>query len=447
MNSRTLGISWLHGRLTLATAHGPVWTCPVPTSTGDAFRSALREGLAASGIRARQALVVVDHRSLLFHVQETPPAQGRMLDQVIDRLVTEHRFFAEPALWTRAGIPAGSGATRSLLAIMPRALFTLIEDAASENGLELAGLFPVASVLATGLRRAAVTPDERLLLVTSVGDAHAIVFGDGTGRVLFSRSVTGTHEPTGIRLDQEINRTRHFIQQQLGTPVARVVRTSGGPSNDPAPGTDLARAVLGMPRDASFNFHLRHGRAPRWMRPLVISAAVTGLAASVAIAVLVELAVQRHRALAERAQATLQFDRDAAHRRDAVQEEGERLTAFLQAVGTPESPSVPAVFPRYLREKLPPTFRLTSLSVRPSTNGWMVTLEGRAKDRGTRFLAAAEKFERDLAEGPFGILISDSTHRRTVAAAPGRPIQPASARPRIPGEDEEQPFHLTGVIR
>ncbi len=461
MKTRTLAFSWLHG--SLAAAHrdetGAVrsWTCPQPVGGADLLRDAVGQAIRHTGFEGRKAVFVVDHRAVLFHVQDTPPARGRLLDQVLERLVADQRFFTEPAVWCRTPLPTDGARERSLLALMPRSLFRLLEEAAAAHQLELVGVFPVAPLLVPALRQHASSPDDRLLLVADLGHAHALVFGQGDGRVLFSRSVSETHEPTGARLDQEINRTRYYIQQQLGVPVTRVVRFAFG-QDAPSPGVDLsgpsapacgsplACAALDLARDAAFNFALRHARPPRWIQPAIAAGMATALTVSLAAAALVEFAVSHRQADTRRARVAAQLEREAAQLEDTVHREGQRLTAYLQTLGG-GTPSVPALFPVYLQQRLPATFRLATLEIHPSTNGWKVSLEGHSRDRGTRFLSAVEAFESDLARGPFAVRVTDSTHRRTTEGGPARPDPRPPGRARNLVEPDEQPFHLTGVIQ
>src|SRR6266540_2793454 len=101
MARNVLGISWLHGRFQAVTLAGGAvsgsWTSPEPVASDADFGPALAEAVKRTRFTGTRVQVVLDHRSLLFHVQETPPARGKQLGQLLGRLVASNRFFEEPA--------------------------------------------------------------------------------------------------------------------------------------------------------------------------------------------------------------------------------------------------------------------------------------------------------------------------------------------------------------
>ena len=95
MSRHSLGISWVHGRFQAVASSGGqtvgAWTCPAVVEESR-FEDALSEAVRETGFVGTRVFLVVEHRSLLFHVQETPPAKGRLLDQLLQRLVSQSRF-------------------------------------------------------------------------------------------------------------------------------------------------------------------------------------------------------------------------------------------------------------------------------------------------------------------------------------------------------------------
>jgi hypothetical protein len=124
MARHVLGISWLHGSFqAVATSAGVVqasWVAPGSVQTPAEFAAALKLSVAETAFKGRRVAMVIDHRNLLFHVQETPPAKGKMLGRVLQRLVEQSQFFDEPALWRHIELPSSKTAHRCLLAVLPQ---------------------------------------------------------------------------------------------------------------------------------------------------------------------------------------------------------------------------------------------------------------------------------------------------------------------------------------
>src|SRR3989442_499504 len=91
MAKKVLGISWLNGRFDAAALEGGAvsgsWRCPTPVNDEADFGLALAEAVRQTRFTGGQVMVVLDHRSLLFHVQETPPAAEKLVGQMLQRLV------------------------------------------------------------------------------------------------------------------------------------------------------------------------------------------------------------------------------------------------------------------------------------------------------------------------------------------------------------------------
>src|SRR5882672_4485868 len=77
MSKKILGISWLNGRFHAAALNGSAvsasWACPQPVPYEADFGEALAEAVRETRFTGTQVVVVLDHGSLLFHVEETPP--------------------------------------------------------------------------------------------------------------------------------------------------------------------------------------------------------------------------------------------------------------------------------------------------------------------------------------------------------------------------------------
>src|SRR5256885_2302892 len=156
MAKKILGISWLNGRFDAAALEGGAvsgsWLCPAPVNDEVDFGIALVEAVRQTHFSGTQVTLVLDHRSLLFHVQETPPAAEKLVGQMLERLVERNQFFDKRAVWSRLELPSAKGKRRFLLALLPEPLVQHLVHSSAAQGLELEGIFPLAAVLGTELR-------------------------------------------------------------------------------------------------------------------------------------------------------------------------------------------------------------------------------------------------------------------------------------------------------
>lgn len=464
-------LAWFHGRLVAvwpgAGGQACSWAAPEPVPTPDALSRAIGQWKTETGQAEGRVLLVVDHRNLLFHVQETPPARGRVLRDLLGRLIAEQRFFEGPAAWASLGLPSAGRRQRWLVALLPQSLRDDLDQACASQGFELIGLHPMAAVLAPVLQQASGNDPETLLLLARLGGSHAIVLGRSDGQLLFARSLTDGDDSAGSRLEQEINRTLQFGRQRLGVTVRRVLSldfgspstirsdsASGAPSAidlEPlvpsAPPPDLDRLLAGIRRGAPLN--LAPPRHPHlaWIEPVVATTTFILLAASATTAL---VAWQDHADQAVAADQAAQADdtRDQVTRSLQVRhDEDQRLRSLVDSIGEASDSPVAASFAAYLANALPPELRLTEIELARTTNGWTVRLEGLTRAEGSRYLDLAEALDQELREGDFQVQITDSPHQRTLGNEP-TPFTPhPSSRDRRPPPTGERPMLVTGWFR
>lgn len=463
MARNILGISWLNGRFEAVTLVGrqvsASWISPQPVLTDADFAPALVEAVKHTRFRGHQVSVLLDHRSLLFHVQETPPAKGRMLRQLLERLVAQNQSFQEQASWGHIALPALKGRQRFLLALLPRSLACLLNETCAAQKLHLAAVLPLAAVLGEQLKRLSAPADEILILAVDLGGSLQLLLGRGDGQVLFSRSVVVSSAQQSERAAQEINRTLHYAQQQFGAVVNQLfvfgeqafaglkdMEIRQGLRIQPSPivPDPLFFAKLAAAASSKSTLNLASGGAPAPQRTRHLMAA--GLAAllliSTAIAARVEMVV---RATEQRfVQSTLRLG--AAAESQALEQsraqEANRLQALLILVGGTNEPPVPELFARYLAATLPEPMRLNQFTVTRGMNGWEFRLEGFASERTGGFLGLLDRFENDLRTNLFRVRITDSTHRRLFGGATSThpELAPNGAR------TDEKTFFVSGVI-
>ena len=170
MARHVLGISWLHGWVQAISMAGDAvianWVAPAPVNTPAEFAAALARAVQETHFKGQRVAVVVDHRNLLFHVQETPPAKASVLGKVLERLVAQSQFFDEPAAWQHVELPASKNGHRCLLALLPQSLIRSMDDACTELDLQLVALIPPATVVARALKKLNAPAEETVILAT-----------------------------------------------------------------------------------------------------------------------------------------------------------------------------------------------------------------------------------------------------------------------------------------
>lgn len=467
MRREAVGLSWLDGRLEVAWPAGRGssgrWTAPRPVETAAALGAALREARAELGFGSGRAAMVFDARQLLFHVQDAPPVRGRLLVQLLDRLVAEQGFFPGPAVWSHLPLPPSGARARWLMAVLPRSILDEIQAACAGEGLELEGVYPFAALLGRWLPRASAGTEGPVLVMAGHGDSHSLLVADGEGRWLFARSLVETADRLADRLEQEVRRTLSFCQQRFGAAVRRAVIVGPAGRNGWAdrlrregfqvdcldegiePGETAAMAAR-WGGGAPFNLARAPGALPDWVAPAVTTGTAVLAVLAALLVVGVETAVRSRERQADAARQRALVARQEAAVRDREVREARRLEALLRTFGQPERPGVPLAFSQYVRSVVPEVVRLTRLDLARTTNGWTLHLEGASREAGSRFLGALETFETALEDGAFRVVVTDSTHRRmTGRTAPeGGPRVAVSSTRRV--EAGERPFFLSGQI-
>jgi hypothetical protein len=472
MKRGTLGISWLNETLTAAWAgrDGVVqtWHAPAAVKDGAMLSGAMREVCRRSGEDLRRVVLLMDHRNLLFHVQETPPAKGRLLDQMLERLIAENRFFDEPSVWAKLELPPGARHHRWLLALTPQSIWNDIKSACDENELDLVGLYPATALLARHLGKVRAEPGEAVLLIADFGGSHGLLVGRGDGQILFARSIAASRSETEGRLDQEINRTLHFAEQRFGGKVSRIVAMgercesalSGRPLRE---GLNVETLVADLEDPAlaagasdggpgiRLNFVRRSLWQSPWARPVLAAGMAALLLVSMATAAWVLDQARTQSLEQERWKREVRAAARIRETRLSRGQEWDNLRALIVTVGDPDQPAVVSAFCRYLQTTTPATLRLTGLDLERVTNGWALRLEGISREQGGRFVSGIEEWEAGMTGGVFRVRVEDSTHRRSVAgssAGLGSTL-PMSGEGRVTPKPEpgEKPFFLSGTIQ
>lgn len=463
MAQHVLGISWLHGSFqAVATSGGVVqasWAAPGSVQTPADFATALKAAVTETSFKGRRVVVVIDHRNLLFHVQETPPAKGKMLGRVLQRLVAQSQFFDEPALWRHIELPSSKTAHRCLLAVLPQSLVFSIEHACAEANLDLIFLLPPATVVAQHLKGLEAAADETVILATDLGGSLNIILGRTSGQLLLSRTVVLTGRMQTDRAAQELNRTLHYAQQQFGVTVNRLfisgadaygalkdvsIRDGLKVFNDSTTEgpLELPRHAVGLPARSAFNFVSRQSSGELALRTV----AAAGLAAAVVVSVATTLHVESSvRAREQRASAMVEANRAESQVQSASvrrEQEARTIQAFVNAVGSTNDAPVAELFVRALPELLPASMRVTELSVAQNAGEWEFQFKGLITDGKNDLGTLLDGLERTLQTSVFKAKVTDSTQQQLIRGELEMP-QPGARRN---VQDSLRTFFVKGTI-
>lgn len=463
MARNVLGITWIHGAFKASSLAGDTvvaaWVAPQPVESGTDFAAALSQAVRETGFKGRHFAVVIDHRNLLFHLQETPPAKGAMLVRVIDRLVAQSQFFDEAALWRRVELPESKSGHRCLLALLPQSLQQAIEDAGTALGLQLTRLVPPAAIVARQLDKLDAAPDEVVILATDFGGALNIVLGRVSGQLLLSRTVVTAGRVQGDRAAQELNRTLHFAQQQFGATVNRIF-ISGEQSYEslkdvqireglkilnatPGDGTiDLTRSIAALPVRAGLNFARSASMGPvlvQWAAAACLAGALILSAWSVFhVESNVRAREQQAAAHAESHQAEAQLHATTTAR----EREARWLSAGTSAVGSTNDAPVAELFVRALPVLLAEPVKLSEARVKQTPAGWEFELKGTVRDAGADFSTTLESIEKGLQESVFQAKVTDSTQQQLFRGDAAEQVPSARRGPRA----AERQFFVKGIL-
>jgi hypothetical protein len=462
MSKKVLGISWLNGRFHATALSGGVtsgsWVSPQPVASEADFSAALAEAVRQTRFGGAQVVVVIDHGSLLFHVEETPPVQGKVLGQLLERRVAQNHFYEEQAAWGSINLPSLKGRQRTLLALLPKSLVQGLTAACASLRLNLAAVVPTAAVLGPHLRQLSLPPEEPVVLATDLGGSLHLLLGRGDGQVLFSRSVLLGGALQSDRAAQEIARTLHYAQQQFSAVVNHLfvfgsaafaslkdAQIRAGLRVQPSPVAEdpfyFARQAGLVARKTTVNLV----SLAETQRKRVRGLAAAGLAAAVALSAGTTLIVERTVRARERAAADMEQQLQAEGNIEAVNrartKEARRLDAFLRQIGSTNDAPVAGLFARYLPTAVPETIHFTEATVSRGTDGWEFQLNGFLREQSLDYLALLDQFERQLQDGPFHVQITDSTHQQILRGAAEATGPRRSGRP-----GDEKPFFVKGRI-
>ncbi|MBI3871421.1 MAG: hypothetical protein HY299_23050 [Verrucomicrobia bacterium] len=485
MSRNVLVIQWMNGALSAAQVAGrkvlTEWTSSAPVETVDDFALALPAAVVGTQFHGREAVMVIEDRKLVYHLQEAPAGRQKTIRRFIERQVLKSRFFEdqEPVWGIHQAIPVKTG-QRFLLTVFPREWVVTIRDAFAGEGLRLAGVFSAATVLARCLPRLSNDASSPSLITSDAAGILSLTAARGNGHLMFARSVAlvavapvAEASPAGLqlrvakaatraadRLEQELNRTRLFCQQQFETQL-RTLWVLGEEARKTFADVKLPDGMRmeTAPPDQAAHLFLIEAAAMTARSPGSLLAQITGgdvhqrrvLALSVAACLLFALGFWGYvNHLARQRDAELQSLQARAEEVKLRNDENIRLwhetlekKALVASVGNPDDPAIASLFCRYLGASLPDRFVVSRMELTQASNRWMVRLEGRQRDPADEHLRGLADLEKQFLGGPFK-MVTVSSSRTALLQEGGAEIRRV---PNVLAEaTDEKVFFIDGYI-
>lgn len=486
MSRTVLSISWLNGQVKAVHVRGAKlvssWVWTELAERAEDVRRFLPLAVEATGYRGREVVFVVENRNLLYHLQEAPIGRRSLVRSFIERRVEQGRFFEEePTCYGMSSPVATKSNQRFLLTLLPRYWILDIREACLDQRLSLKAIFAPATVLTRQIQKLTGNSPKATLVAADLGGAVTLVVGR-RDQVWFARSVvlsapgsspSGEAPKAGAslrvvkpvhrttdRLEQELNRTRLFSQQQFETSLEEVWVLGGLAQGD----LENLKMPVGLSlrstpvAEEAFLFAWEASQIPASTPGNLLGqlhrqavnqrrAAAWAVAAALVISLLANWWIPRLARERERELQTIQAQlEESRQQHDEILrgwKDARAKQAFVGAVGTTDDPSIPYLFLRYLGQQLPDAFVLGRVDLNRSTNRWHFRLDGRHQSAGDDLLLVLENFERQLTNSHFKALISSSTRTRLFQENPGEVRPPTSTAYLSEGE---KPFFVEGVI-
>ena len=227
-----IAVSWIQGVVRIASATpgkisraseaGTLINSPAE------FLPTLNQLLTTTRVSGTEVVVCTDNPIINPLVEETPPANPKVVANLLARRVEKAKPFPEPSLfgYARVNPEVKSGPQSYLVTASPKKFVEEMDTTVSGQGLDLVGFYPAALSLRSVLRSLPSPGEQVVLLVADAETGLMQVIGRSTGQVLFYRTL-GTSEGRGAEgVQREIRRTLLFAEQKLNAKIGTIY-TSG----------------------------------------------------------------------------------------------------------------------------------------------------------------------------------------------------------------------------
>lgn len=227
-----IAVSWIQGVVRIATATpGRISRSAEAgtlVNTPADFLPILNQLLTTTRVSGTEVVVCTDNPVINPLVEETPPANPKVVANLLARRVEKAKPFPEASLfgYARLNPESKSGPQSYLVTASPKKFVEEMDTVVSSQGLDLVGYYPAALALRPVLRSLPAPPDQVVLLVADAETGLMQVIGRSSGQVLFYRTL-GTSEGRGAEgVQREIRRTLLFAEQKLNAKIGTIY-TSG----------------------------------------------------------------------------------------------------------------------------------------------------------------------------------------------------------------------------
>ena len=448
MSKKTLGVSWLNGNFRVVACRGnkvkASWEKSSPVEHPGEMAPLLREAVKKTHYKGADVHLVLDHRQLVYHLQDAPLGKPSSLKSFLQRKVAQNQFYEESAAWSYHSPVPGQDKQRFLLTLLPDAVVRGLVGAFDDAGLVLSGIFSPGALLAAQLPQLHLQSNESALLVADLGGVLCLVAGTAGGDILFCRHLSCSTPAMRARAGQEINRTLLYVQQQFGVSIntlwvyggeslqwlSKVVVRDGmtvRPSPVEKDDCFFARQVTRVPSLSSSNLVPLGDIRRRHLRRISSLGAVSLMLAAVAISALVDREIKRRDVVYARWKQT--WNKLEQQRTELLfrQQEILLLERSLADLGNPKDPPVVNLFTRYLSQAVPEDLKLSGFAMaRRDDGGFDVRLEGFSQNSTVPFLPLVEDFERELTDGIFHVKITGSTRQDVLRVSEKQSLQISS---------------------
>ena len=227
-----IAVSWIQGVVRIASATPGKISRAAEAGTlinsPAEFLPALNQLLTTTRVSGTEVVICTDNPIINPLVEETPPANPKVVASLLARRVEKAKPFPEPSLfgYARVNPEAKSGPQSYLVTASPKKFVEDLDTTVAGQGLDLVGYYPAALSLRSVLRSLPAPGEQVVLLVADAETGLMQVIGRSTGQVLFYRTL-GASEGRGAEgVQREIRRTLLFAEQKLNAKISTIY-TSG----------------------------------------------------------------------------------------------------------------------------------------------------------------------------------------------------------------------------
>jgi hypothetical protein len=364
-------------------------------------------------------------------------------------------MFAGEAAYTSQLCPSDKTVQRVVLHLFPKLLLNQFIQGCKRNGLHLTCVLPASAVLQNQLTQIGLEKDELGLVAGETGGSTTMVAGNGEGKLLLARTLSGNWNDEMERLAVDLNRTVLFVNQQYGVTINKGLWTFGPGAEQKS---DSLQDLIPLPVDespveydpfywATAAVKLRPETAPNLISREQRQAPKRRVFAGVVLfATLLVMGIALTAAAVFLRQAQHEADNVAAFNKqmvklqatktemEALDRELSRKKQVIKLVKGDRPPPTPAWFLAYLGEQVPSDLVVTNLQIARKDDYYSVIVGGTfqaplqpGQTPAQQIVDPVAVLKARLAGAPFHLKINEDQGQP--GAAPQSATAPAQAKP------------------